>query len=149
MGQKRKEAELEAKKEFEAKQKIQEAEAKKKADIKRKAEEEAKRKTEEEEKAKEKKENATKNSVFQVEKKTSATMTGRKAVAGGFYTGQRIISAQNISVQGRLVVKVGTVGTIMGPADSDPANRISVKFLTREDAGIGKLNVIPREIKKG
>merc|ERR1712187_312489 len=95
---------------------------------------------------KEKKENATKNSVFKVEKKTTATMTGRKAVAGGFYTGQRIISAQNISVQGRLVVKVGTVGTIMGPADSDPANRISVKFLTREDAGIGKLNVIPREI---
>merc|ERR1712151_157224 len=116
---------------------------------KKKAEEAEAKKKAEEEAAKKRNDDASKKALFTVQKKTSSEMTGRVALAGGFYKGQRVVAKINICVQGRVVVKEGTAGTAVGPADTDPQNRISVKFLSREDAGIGKLNVVPREIRKG
>jgi len=150
---KRKEAEMEAKRQLEAKQRIEEAEAKRQAEIKRKAEEaEAKRKLEEATTKVKSGESDNRKKLFKIEKRKVGDVGDRfrkETVAGGFYKGQRVIATQDITVRGNIVVKAGTAGSVVGPAESDPTARISVRFLQREDHGLGNLNVVPREIKKG
>jgi len=150
---KRKEAEMEAKRQLEAKQRIEEAEAKRQAEIKRKVEEaEAKRRKEEANTKVKSADTENRKNLFKIEKRKvgdAGDRIGKVTLAGGFYKGQRVIATQNISVRGNVVVKAGTAGSVVGPSESDPTARIAVRFLQREDVGLGNLNVVPREIKKG
>merc|ERR1712045_582989 len=123
------------------------------AEAKRRAEDpEAKRRAEEAN-AKGKSADAEhRKNLFKIEKRKVGDAGDRirkETVAGGFYKGQRVIATQDITVRGNVVVKAGTAGSVVGPSESDPTARIAVRFLQREDVGLGNLNVVPREIKKG
>merc|ERR1739841_364112 len=128
---------------------------KREAEIKRKgAEAEAKRQAEEEKK----------NSAESIARKKAAEDAAkavragkldvkgksvRESVAGGFFQGQHVTAVQDITIRGVLIVRNGTAGTIMGRAESDPQNRIAVKFVPRADGGSANINCVPKEIRKG
>lgn len=153
---KRKEAEVEAKRQQEAKRKVLEAEAKRKADAEAKKaaeEEEAKKKSAEDEANKaeggdeKRKLFATDGTGRNVKAKTSAGEKS-KPVIGGYFEGQTVYAAKNITVKGQIVVKKHAVGTVVGPSETNPSQRIAVQFAKREDRMIGNMNVVPAEIKK-
>lgn len=70
-------------------------------------------------------------------------------LAGGHFKGQHVTALIDITIKGTMVVRKGTGGIVEGPADTDPVNRVAVKFVPRADGGTGRLNCVPREIRKG
>lgn len=152
---KRKEVEAEAKRQADLKRKEEDAVAKRKAD------EEAKKKAQEEEPAKAAQEAEAKNAADAEERKKlfsapsgikrDAKKSGidrSKPVIGGYFEGQTVYAAKDITVRGNLVIKRGCAGLITGPAENNPTQRIAVEFSKREDRLAGVLNVVPSEIKK-
>lgn len=137
------------------KRKADEAEAKRNAEAKRKAEEEEQKRKANEEDAKKKTEDAeARRKLFQSEASRRAESSGRskgrrEPVAGGFYVGDHVLAAQDITIRGKLTVRCGSAGVISGPSETDPVSRIAVDFVTRADGVNGCINVVPKEIKKG
>lgn len=68
-------------------------------------------------------------------------------IAGGFCRQDTVFAAQDIKVSGKLVVRKGAQGTVLGPSVTNPLERVTVAFARREDAGEGNLNVLPREVR--
>lgn len=149
---KQKEAEDQADRQAEAKRRALDAESKKKAEARqKKEEEEAKKKAEEEKKeeAKTARKKAAEEAASKVKSLFAIKKDVREKLAGGFYEGQHVVATQDITVNAKVIVRNGTAGTVTGRADTDPANRVAVKFVPRTDGGTGKLNCAPREIRKG
>lgn len=132
------------------------AEAQAKADAKQKAiEEEAEKKKAAEEAAAERKALfRTKSQIMAEEEEKRRKEKAAKqqeeygcAIAGGFDKGDYVLSVNNMSVNGEIIVKKGTRGVVRGPSETDPDNRVSVAFEKREQAGYAQINVVHFEIK--
>lgn len=151
---KKKQAEEAAKRVADTKKKTADLESKKKEEVKQKKEEEKAKKQAEEDKkntpeiiARRK---AAEEAAQSVKAGKLAKVAGvRDTVAGGYCAGQHVKAAQDITIRGTLIVRNGTAGTILGKADTDPVNRIAVKFVPRADGGTASINCVPKEIKKG
>eukprot|EP00913_Durusdinium_trenchii_P002806 g2597.t1 len=52
----------------------------------------------------------------------------RKKLAGGYYTGQTIQAAHDISVRGKIVVRKNCEGVVQGPSLNHPTERLNVLF---------------------
>eukprot|EP00746_Dinoflagellata_sp_MGD_P101032 gnl/MRDRNA2_/MRDRNA2_41143_c0_seq2.p1 gnl/MRDRNA2_/MRDRNA2_41143_c0~~gnl/MRDRNA2_/MRDRNA2_41143_c0_seq2.p1 ORF type:complete len:177 (+),score=28.47 gnl/MRDRNA2_/MRDRNA2_41143_c0_seq2:43-573(+) len=65
---------------------------------------------------------------------------------GGFQQGQFVQTAKDLVVRGRVIVKQGTPGTVLGAAKLDPEHRITVSFLEHQQDQ--RMNVQPEEIKE-
>jgi len=133
----RKTEQLEVQKKLEALQKQKEEEAKKDD------EETTAKKAEEAEKRKE-----LFKSASSLQKAPKGSGQRGELVIGKFHIGQTVFASKNISVKGQIVIKQNCQGTVMGPSENNPMQRIGVRFSKREDRGIGLMNVVPAEIKK-
>lgn len=132
------------------------AEAQAKADAKQKAQEEEaeKKKAAEEAAAERKRLFRTKSQIMAEDEERRRKERAAKqeeeygcAIAGGFEKGDYVVAANNMSVNGEIIVKKGTRGQVRGPSETDPENRVSVAFEKREMAGYAQINVVHFEIK--
>jgi len=149
---KKTQVEEEAKKQREAQRKQEDAIAKRKAEKLQKEEDETKSKADESNRKAEEalaRKKAAEEAASSVKSKTVAVSSVREPVAGGFFQGQHVVAIQDITIRGNLIIRNRTAGTILGKADTDPINRISVKFVTRADGGKAPINCVPKEIRKG
>jgi len=73
----------------------------------------------------------------------------RKKLAGGYYIGQNIAAAHDISVRGKVVVRKNCEGTVQGPSLNHPTERLNVLFKERRDKKTRSINVLPFEVKPG
>ncbi|CAK8987915.1 unnamed protein product [Durusdinium trenchii] len=71
----------------------------------------------------------------------------RKKLAGGYYTGQTIQAAHDISVRGKIVVRKNCEGVVQGPSLNHPTERLNVLFKERRDKKTRSINVLPFEVK--
>lgn len=149
---KQKAAADQSKYEADARRKAAEAQSKKNEEAKAKAEAEAAKKAAEEVKTAEAeaRKKACQEAMSKVKSgKVEAQKNVRDMVAGGFFIKQHVLANKDITIRGTLVVRNGTAGTILGKADTDPVNRIAVKFVPRADGGTASINCVPIEIRKG
>jgi len=65
-------------------------------------------------------------------------------IAGGFTKGQLVIAASPVVVRGQVLVAKGTRGSVVGPALTNPAERVHVVFKNAKKVSI---NVVPQEIR--
>lgn len=73
----------------------------------------------------------------------------RKKLAGGYYIGQTIQAAHDISVRGKVVVRKNCEGVVQGPSLNHPTERLNVLFKERRDKKTRSINVLPFEVKPG
>lgn len=71
----------------------------------------------------------------------------RLMIAGGFKRGETVLAAKDLRVKGVVVVKQNVLGTVVGQSATDPAGRVTVAFVRREDGRSNNLNVVPAEIQ--
>lgn len=80
--------------------------------------------------------------------KRAAGLAGPK-LAGDFRVKDHVVAVQDITIRGNLVVLAGTGGIVLGPAETDPMNRIAIDFVKRQDGGTVPINAVPKEIRRG
>jgi len=76
---------------------------------------------------------------------TSETADVTTADVGGFVCGDTVVSARDLRVRGKIVVRQGGSGYVVGPASS--SGRICVQFEQREDQSDNRLNCLPDELR--
>ncbi|CAJ1405260.1 unnamed protein product [Effrenium voratum] len=64
---------------------------------------------------------------------------------GGFVAGDTVVASRDLRVRGRVVVRQGGSGYVVGPASS--SGRICVQFEQREDQSENRLNCLPDELR--
>lgn len=72
----------------------------------------------------------------------------RQAVAGGYNRGETVVAVRDLCVSGRVVARMGVLGTVIGPSSQDPVNRITISFAWREDGKTNNLNVMTNEVRR-
>lgn len=82
-----------------------------------------------------------------VDGQDECTDVRRPVVAGGYTRGDAVVTSRDLCVGGQVVVRVGVLGTVIGPSSQDPTGRVTVAFAWREDGKTNNLNVVPGEIK--
>ena len=63
----------------------------------------------------------------------------------GFVCGDTVVAARDLRVRGKVVVRQGGSGYVVGPASS--SGRICVQFEQREDQSDNRLNCLPDELR--
>mmetsp|Transcript_115022 Transcript_115022/g.332334 ORF Transcript_115022/g.332334 Transcript_115022/m.332334 type:complete len:507 (+) Transcript_115022:93-1613(+) len=66
-------------------------------------------------------------------------------IAGGYFLGQEVTALIDITIRGKVAVRQGTMGIVLGASKLDPGKRINV-FFKRVDKSTRSLNVMPNEI---
>lgn len=74
----------------------------------------------------------------------AAKFRRRKGLAGGFVVGQIVSASAPIVVRGQVVVVKGIKGVVLGPAVTNPLERVHVVF---KNARRTSINVVPAEVK--
>ena len=69
-------------------------------------------------------------------------------ILGGYVRGDPIEASQNIMVGGRVMVRAGVLGTVLGPSTQDPSGGIQVDFEQWEVGGFSTRNFKPEDITR-
>lgn len=79
------------------------------------------------------------------DRSADADATSSDLALRGFVAGDTVVAARDLRVRGKVVVRQGGSGYVIGPAAS--SGRICVQFEQREDQGENRLNCLPDELR--